>query len=103
MIFLAAPEYSPDKASVQLIHEFRYPVYFVAFGRLGKLVGCLVLPIPGLKILERMGGAGLFFDHHVVYSSIVVSDGVVDPRMARMLAFGFCQVCQSYYLVENQG
>ena len=99
MIFSAVPNILQDKASVQLIHEFLgYPVYFVAFVGWAKLVGCLVLLIPGLKILKEWAYAGLFFDlSAVVYSSIVVSDGVVDPRMAWMLAWIVPGVLSYYF------
>ena len=86
MIFSAIPNIATDKASVELIHDFLgYPVYFIPFIGWAKLVGSIIILVPGLNKIKEWAYAGLFFDlAAVVYSSIAAS-GVVDPRMSAML------------------
>jgi len=69
-----------------LIHDqLGYPVYFIPFTGYAKLIGAIVILIPGLKTIKEWAYAGLFFDLiAVVYSGIALS-GKIDPMMAFML------------------
>ncbi len=72
-----------------LIHEqLGYPVYFIPFTGYAKLIGSLMILIPGLKTIKEWAYAGLFFDLiAVVYSSIAVAKGTLDPMIAFMLVW----------------
>ena len=72
----------------KLIHEqLGYPVYFIPFTGYAKLIGSIIILIPGLKTIKEWAYAGLFFDLvAVVYSGIALS-GTVDPMMAFMLVW----------------
>lgn len=87
MIFSAVPNIATNQASVQLMHDFLgYPVYIIPLLGWAKLVGSIVILIPGLKKIKEWAYAGLFFDlAGAVYSAIAASKGVVDPKMAGML------------------
>ena len=71
-----------------LIHHYLgYPVYFIPFTGWAKLIGSIIILIPGLKTIKEWAYAGLFFDlFGAVYSSIAVSK-TVDPMMSFMLVW----------------
>ena len=68
-----------------------YPEYFIPFTGWAKLIGSIVLLIPGNGRIKEWAYAGLFFDLvAAVYSGIAVSQ-TFDPLMLTMLiwfAFG---------------
>src|SRR5215217_5749687 len=70
----------------KLIHEqLGYPVYFIPFTGYAKLIGAIIILIPGLRTIKEWAYAGLFFDLvAAIYSGIALS-GTVDPMMAFML------------------
>lgn len=86
MIFSSYGSILVNEDAKKLIHDyFGYPVYFIPFTGYAKLVGAIVILIPGLKKIKEWAYAGLFFDLlSVVYSSIAVAKAV-DPMMLFML------------------
>ena len=87
MIFSAIGSIMVNEDSIKLIHDMLgYPVYFIAFTGIAKLLGSIVILIPGLKTIKEWAYAGLFFDlAGAVYSGIAVAKGNVDPAMLGML------------------
>jgi hypothetical protein len=76
-----------DGAKKMIHDQLGYPVYFIPFTGWAKLIGSIVILIPGLKTVKEWAYAGLFFDLvAVVYSGIALS-GTVDPMMAFMLVW----------------
>lgn len=88
MIFSSYGSILVNEDAKKLIHEqLGYPVYFIPFTGWAKLIGSIIILIPGLKTIKEWAYAGLFFDLvAVVYSGIALS-GTVDPRMAFMLVW----------------
>ena len=86
MIFSSYGSLLVNQDAKTLIHDqLGYPVYFIPFTGWAKLIGSIIILIPGLKTLKEWAYAGLFFDLiAVVYSSIALA-GTVDPMMAFML------------------
>lgn len=86
MLFASWGSILVNEDSVKLIHDMLgYPEYFIPFTGWAKLIGVIVILIPGLNRIKEWAYAGLFFDLvAVVYSSIAVSK-TVDPRMITML------------------
>jgi len=72
----------------KLIHDqLGYPVYFIPFTGVAKLIGSIVILIPGLRTIKEWAYAGLFFDlAAAVYSGIAVAH-TVDPMMLFMLVW----------------
>jgi hypothetical protein len=70
----------------KLIHEqLGYPEYFIPFTGYAKLIGSIIILIPGLKTIKEWAYAGLFFDLlAAVYSGIAVAKAL-DPMMLFML------------------
>ena len=86
MIFSSYGSILVNEDAKKLIHDYLgYPHYFIPFTGWAKLIGAIVILIPGLKTVKEWAYAGLFFDLiALVYSSIAVS-GAVDPPMLFLL------------------
>jgi hypothetical protein len=77
MLFTAIPNAMNTKESQDLIHGLLgYPVYFIPFIGIAKILGSIVLVIPGLKRLKEWAYAGLLFDLVGATYSIVKVLGV---------------------------
>ncbi|HEY6979062.1 MAG TPA: DoxX family protein [Chitinophagaceae bacterium] len=99
MIFSAAGGVQPSQAAIQLIHEqLGYPVYFIQFISIAKLIGCIVILIPGLnRSVKEWAYAGLFFDLTGAIYSGVASSGKFDPLMITMLIWVLPGILSYYY------
>jgi hypothetical protein len=86
MIFSAWSSILVNEDSVKLIHGMLgYPEYFIPFTGWAKLIGSIVILIPGLNRIKEWAYAGLFFDLvAAVYSGIAVAKAV-DPLMLTLL------------------
>ena len=87
MIFSAIPNIMVNHQSVDVFHKgLGYPVYFIPFIGVAKLIGSLTILIPGLKTIKEWAYAGLFFDlTGATYSGLAASSWNPDPRMLGML------------------
>jgi len=88
MIFSAVGSIVVNEDAKKLIHDqLGYPVYFIPFTGVAKLLGSIVILIPGLKKIKEWAYAGLFFDlAGAIYSGIAVAK-TVDPMMIFMLVW----------------
>jgi hypothetical protein len=86
MLFAAYGSIIVNDEAKKLIHDqLGYPVYFIPFTGFAKLIGVIVILIPGLKTIKEWAYAGLFFDlFGAIYSGIAVANAV-DPMMIFML------------------
>lgn len=99
MIFSAAGGLQPTPQAVQLIHDqLGYPVYFIQFISIAKLIGSIVILIPGIgRSVKEWAYAGLFFDlTGAIYSGIALS-GQFDPLMLTMLFWIVPGILSYYY------
>ncbi len=98
MIFSSYGSILVDEGSKKLINEqLGYPVYFIPFTGVAKLLGAIIILIPGLRTIKEWAYAGLFFDLiAAVYSGIALS-GTVDPMMAFMLVWFVPGILSYYY------
>jgi hypothetical protein len=63
MIWSGVPGIEPSTQSVQFLHDYLgYPIYFIQFLSVAKVIGGIVLLIPGLYTIKEWAYAGLFFD-----------------------------------------
>src|SRR6187402_3137752 len=83
MIFSSYSSILVNEDAKKLIHDqLGYPLYFIPFTGWAKLIGSIVILIPGLKTIKEWAYAGLFFDlTAVIYSSIALA-GKAEPMMA---------------------
>lgn len=86
MTFSAVPNLLSTPDSIKLIHDFLgYPLYFIPYIGLAKLLGVVGILIPGLNKMKEWAYAGLFFDLvSSIYSGIAAS-GKFDPMMLFMV------------------
>jgi hypothetical protein len=96
MIFSSWSSILVNEDSIKLIHGMLgYPVYFIPFTGWAKLIGVIVLLIPGNGRIKEWAYAGLFFDLiAAVYSGIAVSQ-TFNPLMLTLL-FWFVPGILSY-------
>ncbi len=97
MIFSALGGLQPTPQAIQLIHDsLGYPVYFIQFISIAKLLGAIIILIPGSGRIKDWAYAGLFFDlAGAIYSGIAAS-GKFDPLMLTMLIWILPRIL-SYY------
>ena len=63
MALSAIPSILTDEDSVKILHDMLgYPVYFIPFIGVAKLLGVIAILIPGLDKIKEWAYAGLFFD-----------------------------------------
>lgn len=88
MAFSAIPNAMTNEDSIKFMHDLLgYPVYFIGFIGVAKLLGVIAILIPGLKRIKEWAYAGLFFDlAGAIYSNIAVAKEV-DPMMLTLLAW----------------
>lgn len=88
MLFSAIPNIITNADSIKFMHDMLgYPVYFIPFIGVAKLLGVITILIPGLKVIKEWAYAGLFFDlGGAIYSNIAVA-GKVDPMMLTLLVW----------------
>jgi hypothetical protein len=88
MLFSSWASIVVNEDSVKLIHGMLgYPEYFIPFTGWAKLIGVIVILIPGYSRIKEWAYAGLFFDLvAAVYSGIAVAKAF-DPLMLTLLAW----------------
>src|SRR6267154_4248319 len=86
MIFSAIGGIQPSQQAIELIHDnLGYPVYFIQFISVAKLIGAVAILIPNFNRIREWAYAGLFFDLSAATYSGIASSGKFDPLMIAML------------------
>jgi uncharacterized membrane protein YphA (DoxX/SURF4 family) len=98
MLFASVGGIQPTADTIKLMHDgLGYPVYFIQFISIAKVIGCITLLIPGLNRVKEWAYAGLFFDlAGAIYSGIAIS-GKFDPMMLTLLAWVISGVLSYYF------
>jgi len=89
MIFSAVGGIRPTAQTIQFLHDgMGFPIYFIQFISVAKILGSIAILIPGLnRSLKEWAYAGLFFDlTGAVYSGVAVA-GKFDVMMLTLLAW----------------
>ncbi|HEY4336376.1 MAG TPA: DoxX family protein [Puia sp.] len=98
MIFSAASGIKPSADWITLMHDqLGYPVYFISFINIAKLLGSIAILIPSFRRIKEWAYAGLFFDLTGVVYSGIAAGGKVDPMMLFMLLWIIPGVLSYYY------
>jgi hypothetical protein len=86
MIFSAAGGLKPTQQSIQIIHDgLGYPIYFIQFISVAKLLGVIIILIPGSGRIKDWAYAGLFFDLAGAIYSGIAAPGKFDPLILTLL------------------
>ncbi len=103
MIFSAIPDILMVDDAITFITGLGYPVYFIPFIGVAKLLGSIAILIPSFHRIKEWAYAGLFFDLiGAVYSNIMTSG--FDPGMLGMLPiFGVAIASYVYNRKVNGG
>lgn len=89
MVFSSVGGLQPSTQAIEILHKgLGYPIYFIQFISVAKLIGSVALLLPMLpNRIKEWAYAGLFFDlMGAVYSGIAAS-GSFDPMMLTMLGW----------------
>jgi hypothetical protein len=98
MIFSALGGLQPTPQAIQLIHDsLGYPVYFIQFISIAKLLGAIIILIPGSGRIKDWAYAGLFFDLAGAIYSGVAASGKFDPLMLTMLIWILPGILSYYF------
>ena len=98
MLFTAVGGLQPSEGAVKIMHDgMGYPVYFIRFVSVAKIVGAIAILVPSFNRIKEWAYAGLFFDLIAAIYSGVASAGKFDPMMLTMLIWIVPGIL-SYYL-----
>ena len=98
MLFSAVGGLKPSADAIKLMHDgLGYPVYFIQFLSIAKLLGSITILVPGFNKIKEWAYAGLFFDLIGAIYSGVATSGKFDPMMLLMLVWVIPGI-YSYYL-----
>ena len=68
------------RQAIQLMHDgLGYPVYFIQFISVAKLIGAITILIPGLYKIKEWAYAGLFFDLSGAIFSLISASPKFEP------------------------
>ena len=97
MLFSAAGGIQPTADTIKIMHDgLDYPIYFIQFISVAKILGAIAILIPGLNRIKEWAYAGLFFDlSGAIYSGIAVSG--FDPLMLTLLIWIVPGVLSYYF------
>jgi hypothetical protein len=88
MIFSSLGGLRLEPQAVQMLHDqMGYPIYFIQFISVAKIIGSIAILIPGLKTIKEWAYAGLFFDLLGASYSIYSVSQKFDPSSLGMLVF----------------
>ncbi|MBX7203933.1 MAG: DoxX family protein [Bacteroidia bacterium] len=87
MIFSAVPDILVVEDAKQFMTHLGYPVYFIPFIGVAKLLGSITILIPRFKKLKEWAYAGLIFDLTGAVYSVVAVDGFQPPMLTMVLVF----------------
>jgi uncharacterized membrane protein YphA (DoxX/SURF4 family) len=102
MIYSAVGGINPNADTIKIVHDFLgYPVYFLLFISIAKLIGSIAILIPAFHRIKEWAYAGLFFDLAALVYSGVAASGAFDPRMLGMLVWIIPGILSYYYWVKR--
>jgi hypothetical protein len=99
MLFASIGGIKPTPDTIKIMHDgLGYPVYFITFISIAKVLGCIALLVPGLVRIKEWAYAGLFFDlAGAIYSGIAAAGGKFDPIMLTLLVWVMMGVLSYYF------
>jgi hypothetical protein len=102
MIFSASGGLKPSPEAVAFLHDqLGYPIYFIRFLSVAKILGAIALFVPGFPRVREWAYAGLMFDLIGAIVSIIAVTGTVDPGVA-FIALAIVLGMTSYFLWKNK-
>jgi len=101
MAFSALGGLQPGQDAIDLIHtQLGYPIYFIRFISISKLIGAVVILIPRFDRVKEWAYAGLFFDLTAAIYSGLASNGF-NPLMLGMLVWIIPGILSYYFRLRK--
>lgn len=99
MVFSSVGGLQPTQQTIKIFHDgLGYPIYFIQFISVAKLLGVVAILIPGLnKTIKEWAYAGLFFDLTGAVWSGIASAGKFDPLILTMLLWIIPGILSYYF------
>lgn len=98
MLFSAVGGLQPSAGAIKIMHDgLGYPVYFIQFISVAKLLGVIGILVPRFVRIKEWAYAGLFFDLAGALYSGAASAGKFDPMLLIMLVWIVPGVLSYYY------
>ncbi|MBI2271131.1 MAG: DoxX family protein [Bacteroidetes bacterium] len=88
MTFSAIPDILMADDAIKFMIHLNYPVYFIPFIGVAKLLGAVAILIPAFKKIKEWAYAGLFFDLIGAVYSIIMIDGFQPGMLVMVVIFG---------------
>ena len=102
MIFSAIGGINPTADTIKIMHDgLGYPVYFIPFISIAKLIGSIAILIPSFHRIKEWAYAGLFFDLTAVVYSGIAAGGKFDPAILGMLIWIIPGILSYYFWVKR--
>lgn len=99
MIFSAIPDILMEENTKAFMTNLGYPLYFIPFIGVAKLLGSIAILIPGFKKIKEWAYAGLVFDLIGAVYSNIMTDGLQSGMFVMVLVFAV--VITSYVYNER--
>lgn len=104
MIWSSVPGIDPKGEVLEFMHgTLGYPVYFIHFISMAKIIGSVVLLIPGLNKIKEWAYAGLFFDLAGAVFSVYMIQHKFDPGMLFILVPVLLGAASYYFWNKKKG
>src|SRR5579859_6712927 len=98
MLFSAVGGLQPSAGAIKIMHDgLGYPVYFIQFISIAKLLGSIAILVPRFNKIKEWAYAGLFFDLLGALYSGIAAAGKFDPMMLTMLIWFIAGVLSYYF------
>jgi hypothetical protein len=97
MTFSSIPNILVDSNSLEMFTHLGYPVYFIPFIGMAKLLGVIALLIPGFPKIREWAYAGLTFDLIGATYSAIASDGFAPPMLFMLVFFLLIGLSYTYH------
>jgi hypothetical protein len=86
MIFSAIGGLKPTPEAISVLHDqLGYPIYFIRFISMAKILGAITLFVPGFPRVREWAYAGLMFDLLGAVVSVVATAGKLEAGTAFIL------------------
>lgn len=103
MIFTAVGGVQPTAETIKMMHDgMGFPIYFIQFISIAKIVGAIAILIPGLYRVKEWAYAGLFFDLAGAIFSLVAAFGF-SAQMLGMLIWVIAGILSYYFWRKKVG
>lgn len=76
MLFTAIPDILLVPDAIKFISDLGYPLYFIVFIGIAKVLGSIAIVIPGFPRIKEWAYAGLIFDLIAAMYSIAATAGI---------------------------